>query len=271
MSNFLKKIKPLIKYIAIIIFAAFFFYPIFWMIILSIKPGLEEYTWSFIPYVQFQPNFGSWVYWITSGGILNYQPIRDSLIIGIGSATIATILGSMAGYSLARYEFKRIKNLTILLGFFYLRLLPPIVLALPMYILMSYVKLYDTPMAVILAHSTFFLPYAVIITRDAFKSLPIAMEESAMVDGASTFKILFRITLPVTTPALVAAFLLTFVFSWNEFLIAYVLTQKDVITIPLRLGGSPTQQLIAIMPPVVIALLLQRYLVSGLTMGSVKS
>lgn len=261
---------PLIKYIAIIILAAFFFFPIFWMIILSIKPGLEQYTWSFIPYVQFQPNFGSWVYWITSGAILNYLPIRDSLIIGVGSASIATIIGSMAGYSLARHKFRRIDNLKIMLGFFFLRLLPPIVLALPMFIFMSFVKLYDTPLAVILGHSVFFLPYAVIITHDAFRSLPVAMEESAMVDGASTIRILFRITLPLVAPALVAAFLLTFIFSWNEFLIAYVLTEKDVVTIPLRLGGNPTQQLIAIMPPVVIALLLQKYLVSGLTMGSVK-
>lgn len=266
-----RKCRSLIIYFLILVFAMFFFFPIFWMIVLSIKPGLQQYTSSFIPFVQFQPDFGSWVYWIAGGGILNFRPMRDSLIIGIGSASIATILGSMAGYSLARYNFKRIGNINILLGFFFLRLLPPIVLALPMYIFMSFVRLYDTPMAVILAHATFFLPYAVIITHDSFRSLPAAMEESAMVDGASTVKILYRITLPIVTPALVAAFLLTFVFSWNEFLIAYVLTEKDVVTIPLRLGGSPSQQLIAIMPPVVIALLLQKYLVSSLTMGSVKA
>ena len=270
MSNLIRRFRSLISYFFIILSALFFFYPIFWMIILSIKPGIEEFNWSFIPYLQFQPNFGGWIYALTN--IQNFLRMKDSLIIGIGSATIATILGSLAGYSLARHEFKVISNTTMVLGFIFFRLIPPIVLALPFFILMSFMRLYDTPVAVILAHSTFFLPYAVIITRDAFKSLPFGMEESAMIDGASTIRIMVKIVLPVIAPALVAAFLLIFTFSWNEFLLAYVLTEKNVVTIPLRLSGgfNPTQTLIAIMPPVIICLLLQKYLVTGLTMGSVK-
>jgi multiple sugar transport system permease protein len=131
-------------------------------------------------------------------------------------------------------------------------------------------RIYDTQAAVILAHSTLFLPYAVIITRDAFKALPLGMEESAMIDGASTMRIMVKIVLPLVSPALVASFLLIFTFSWNEYLLAYVLTELHVVPITLRIGGSPLQTLMNIMPPVVICLLLQKYLVSGLTMGSVK-
>ena len=270
MSKLIRRFRSLITYFLIIISALFFFYPFFWMIILAIKPGLQEFDWSFIPYLQFQPNFRGLVYALIN--VQNYLRMKDSLIIGIGSATIATVIGSLAGYSLARHEFKIISNLTMVMGFILFRLIPPIVLALPFFILISFMRLYDTPVAVILAHSTFFLPYAVIITRDAFKSLPLGMEESAMIDGASTIKILVKIVLPLVAPALVASFLLIFTFSWNEFLLAYVLTAKNVVTIPLRLSGgiNPILTLMSIMPPVIICLLLQKYLVTGLTMGSLK-
>lgn len=269
MSKLIKVIKSLSTYLVIVIIALFFFFPIFWTFILSIRPG-SEFGSSFIPYLQFKPNFGGLLFALIN--VRTLLSLKDSLIVGIGSATIATLIGSLAGYSLARYEFKRIDNTTIVIGFILFRLIPPVVLSIPFFILISLVKLYDTPEALILAYSTLFLPYVVIITRDAFKSLPFGMEESAMIDGASTIRILVKITLPLVTPALVAAFLLTFTFSWNEFLLAFVLTEQKVITIPIRLeeGFNPSQVLMSIMPPVIICLLLQKYLVSGLTMGSVK-
>ncbi|MGD0330709.1 MAG: carbohydrate ABC transporter permease [Nitrososphaeria archaeon] len=225
---------------------------------------------SFIPYVQFKPNFRGLI-----SGMINARTLlslKDSLIVCIPSATIATLIGSLAGYSLARHKFKRIDNVTIVTGFILFRLIPPVVLSIPFFILVILTKLYDTPEALILAYSTLFMPYVVIITRDAFKSLPSGIEESAMIDGASTIRMMVDITLPLVTPALFAAFLLTFTFSWNEFLLAFVLTEQKVITISIRLyeGFNPAQVLMSVLPPIIICLLLQKYLVSGLTMGSVK-
>ena len=263
------KFRSAITYILIIIFSLFFFFPIFWTFILSIRPG-SEFNASFIPFFQFKPNFGGWLREISNVRIL--FSLKDSLIVGIGTAIIATLIGSLAGYSLARYKFKMISNTTMVMGFILFRLIPPVVLALPFFVLIVTMRLYDTQAALILTYSALFMPYVIIISRDAFKSFPIGIEESAMVDGASTIRIMIKITLPLVTPALVAAFLLIFTFSWNEFLLAYILTQQKVITIPIRLSGGldPTMTVFSIMPPTIICLFLQKYLVSGLTMGSVK-
>jgi len=142
--------------------------------------------------------------------------------------------------------------------------------------------LIDTQLAVILIHGSAFLPYAVLVIRDAFKSVPVAMEESAFVDGASVLRVLTRIALPVVAPAVAAVFILTFSFSWNEFLFAFVLTSKNAFTLPIRIAESVTaigvffyalsiRQLIAVIPPIVLGILVQKYIVSGLTMGAVKA
>jgi multiple sugar transport system permease protein len=147
---------------------------------------------------------------------------------------------------------------------------------------MQSVGLIDTHLAVILVHAVAFLPYAVLVMRDAFKSIPVAIEESAFIDGASTLRVLTTIALPTVAPALTAVFILTFTFSWNEFLFSFVLTSKNAFTIPVRIAGTVTtvgvlfyilsiRQLIAVIPPIILGILVQKYIVSGLTMGAIKA
>ncbi|MCD6421435.1 MAG: carbohydrate ABC transporter permease [Thaumarchaeota archaeon] len=274
-----KLVKDVVTYVLLAIFLLFFIFPIYWTFITSIKIAADTFTSKFLPFIQFQPTLKGWIGQLEAAE--NFKALLNSTIIGIASAALATFLGSMAGYALARFRFRRVRNIDIISWFLGLRIMPPIALALPIYALMLSLRLLDTHLSVILIHAAFFLPYAVLISRDAFRSIPVEIEESALVDGCSRFQIFFRIALPLIAPALAAIFILTFAFSWNEFLFAFVLTDKIAVTMPVYIAGTVTtvgvlfdalsvRAMLAIIPPVVLGLLVQRYIVSGLTMGAVK-
>ena len=274
-------LKTAAIYVGILIFVAFFFFPILWMIVTSIKLPRDMFSLGVLPFIQFKPTLKHWHSELITVGAENRHALINSTIIGLSSATISTVLGILAGYALARYEFRRWKNIDIITWFLSLRFLPAISVAIPFYILIKTAGLLDTHIAVIILHSAFFLPYSVLVLRDAFKSLPREIEEAAMVDGASPSTILWRIAVPLIAPAIVAVFILLFSFSWNEFLFAFLLTSKVAVTMPVHIAGSVTtigvlfytlsvRQLLAIIPPVILALFIQRYIVSGLTLGAIK-
>lgn len=274
-------LKKVVIYLLIILFTAFFFFPVLWMIVTSIKYPRDIFTLGIIPFLQYQPTLQHWYSELVVVGAENFRALFNSTIIGVSSAAIATVLGILAGYSLARYEFKKWKNIDIITWFLSLRFLPAISVAIPFYAMIKSAGLLDTHIAVIILHSAFFLPYAVLVLRDAFKSLPREIEEAAMVDGASTMIIMWRIAVPLIAPAIAAVFILLFSFSWNEFLFAFLLTSKNAVTMPVHIAGSVTtigvlfytlsvRQLLAIIPPVILAMLIQKYIVSGLTLGAIK-
>jgi multiple sugar transport system permease protein len=265
----------------LIIFAFFFMYPFYWIIITSIKFPKDCFTLTFIPYLQFTPTPNNWIEQFETSGREILKCLQNSLIIGVGTAALATLLGVFAGYALARFRYVRWSNRDIIVYFLSLRILPPIVVAIPWYIMISRLGLIDTHLAVILAHAAFFLPYAVLVMRDSFRQLPIELEEAALVDGCSIWQTLVRIVLPVSAPALAAIFILIFSFSWNEFLFAFILTSENAVTFPVFIAGSlhaagvyywvlSVRQLLAIGPPVVIGVLMQKWIVRGLTLGAVR-
>lgn len=282
MPDFLKLVKSTLKYLLIIFFALFFFFPLFWMMVVSIKLSIDSFTMTFIPFLQFNPTLENWKWELITTSAQNIKFLLNSTTIGLGTAAIATLLGGFAGYALARYEFKRVRNINILTWFLSLRFLPPIALAIPLYAMMQSIGLLDNAIGMILIYSSAFTPYSVLVMRDAFKSLPPEMEESAFIDGASVLKTLRVIVLPLVAPALAAIFMLTFTFSWNEFLFALVLTIEKAVTVPIRLAGTVTtvgvlfyqlsvRQLIASVVPITLGVLVQKYIVSGLTMGAIKA
>ena len=161
------------------------------------------------------------------------------------------------------------------------RFLPPMVTAIPFFLVMKNLKLLDTQLALILANTTFVIPFAVLILQDVFRELPRELEESAYVDGASTFQAFYRIALPLAAPAIAAAGVICFAFAWNEFIFALILTYQNAQPITVIIAGLEhtqgiqfwfvaTRLLIAILPPAILALLAQRYIVRGLTFGAVK-
>jgi multiple sugar transport system permease protein len=161
------------------------------------------------------------------------------------------------------------------------RFLPPVVTIIPFFMVMQALKLTDTLLALILANATFTLPFTVLIMRDVFKDLPIEMEESAYVDGASHWQAFWHIALPLSAPAIAASAVIAFAFSWNEFLFGLVLSYKNAQPITVVIAGVEhtqgiqfwfvaTRLLVAILPPALLALTAQRFIVRGLTFGAVK-
>jgi multiple sugar transport system permease protein len=209
------------------------------------------------------------------GGI---QGLRDSMIISLATMLVTLVVGSLAAYSFARYRTGG-ENLS----FWVLstRMFPPVASALPLFLLFKQFKLLDTHMALIIANTIFNLPFVIWLLKGFFEDLPIELEEAALIDGASPFGAFRQIALPLVAPGLVATALFSFIFTWNEFMFALLFTRSEVrtltIIVPSLVGGHEilwgeiaAVGTVAIIPGVLLALLLQRYLVRGLTMGAVK-
>jgi len=161
------------------------------------------------------------------------------------------------------------------------RILPPVVIVIPMYILFQRVGLLDTKTALIITYLAVSLPIVVWLMRDYFSSIPIELEESATVDGASRYRIFLYIVLPLSAPGLVATFLLILVFNWNEYLLALFLTSSRAQTLPLTVAAQNATRgpqwwymsvliLIMIIPVIAMAIVLERYIARGLLVGAIK-
>jgi multiple sugar transport system permease protein len=151
----------------------------------------------------------------------------------------------------------------------------------PFFIVFSSLDLLDSRIALTLVNATFILPFVVVIVRQTFQDLPIDLEEAALVDGATHFGAFLRVAVPLAVPAIAAAALIMFASAWNEYLFAVILTVKEAATMPVHIAGGvdtrgvqfwfvAVRALIAMIPPVLLALLAQRYIVRGLTLGAVK-
>lgn len=275
-------IGNILIWLVIIIATLWVIFPFYWAIVTSFKqPTVILTKPSFVPFLQFTPTLQNWIDELTQRSREIGRGMMNSLIISIGATLIATTLGTLAGYGLARFRFRRWQNKDMTMWFLSQRFLPPMVTVIPFFLVMKTLKLLDTRLALILVNATFTMPFAVLMMRDAFKELPIELEELAWVDGASRFTSFFRIALPLAAPAMAAAAVICFAFSWNEFIFALILTLKNAQPITVVIAGVEhtqgiqfwfvaTRLLIAILPPALLALTAQRYIVRGLTFGAVK-
>jgi len=275
-------INNIALWLVIIIATMWGVFPFYWAIITSLKqPGVILTKPSLIPWLQFQPTLYNWRLEFSNRWPEISRAMGNSLIIALGSAVIAVGLGTLAGYGLARFRFYGWTNKDMTLWFLSQRFLPPMVTAIPFFIVMKTINLLDTQLALILANATFTMPFAVLTLRDVFKELPKELEESAWVDGASPFAAFWHIALPLAAPAIAAAMVICFAFAWNEFLFALILTYRNAQPITVVIAGVEhtqgvqfwfvaTRLLLAILPPALLALTAQRYIVRGLTFGAVK-
>jgi len=284
--------RPLLVgvYILLFVWAIFTLLPIYWIFVTSIKSAkaVQGPRPTFIPWVDFTPTLAAFQSIFGSGGGYGVSGLgnltvlmRNSFIAAFGSALLALALGTMTAYGLTRFRYRRWKNKDIAFWIVAQRMFPPVALIVPFYILFNQLNLLDRLPTLVIVYTAGNLPLVVWLLRDYFAALPIEIEEAAMVDGASRFGAFFRIALPLALPGLVVAFLFAFVFSWNEFLLALTLTLDKAKTLPLQLAGNVSVQgtrywdiaaqgLIVMLPPLLIALFLGRYLIRGLTMGAVK-
>ena len=264
----------IIKYVIILTAVAFFFFPIWWMFITSMKPQLEVmyYPPKFLPpEITFKYYFDA-LHWEAG------HSMRNSFIITSVTTVVATILGSMAGYSFARYK---IGGFHLPFWVLSIRMMPPVAAIIPLFMIMLKLRLIDTHLAIIITHLLVTLPFAVWMMRGFFIEMPVEIEEAATIDGCSKWQILWRIAFPLTAPGIAVTALFCFIFSWNEFVFALVLSRKDAITLPVIIAGTRTQfgihwsvmtamSAMACLPVFAIALVAQKYLVRGLTLGAIK-
>jgi multiple sugar transport system permease protein len=257
-------------------------FPFYWAITTSFKNRSDIVTKpTLIPWLDYQPTLFNWQNELGQRWPEISKALTNSLVIAIGASVIAIGLGTLAGYGLARFRFHRWSNSNMTMWFLSQRFLPPMVTAIPFFMVIKTLGLIDTRLGLILANATFTMPFAVLVLRDVFKDMSIEMEESAWVDGASHLQSFWYIALPLAAPAIAAALVICFAFSWNEFLFGLILSYERATPITVIIAGVShtqgiqfhqvaTRLLLAILPPAILALTAQRYIVRGLTFGAVK-
>ena len=261
--------------------ALLFVFPIYWAFSQSLRNPLDTFTVAGfgIPWVNFQPTLGNWIDQLSTPETV--QSLLNSTIIAVSASVLALAIGTPAAYALARFRFERWKNRDITVWFLSQRVLPPVATVVPFYLTMRWLGLLDTHLALILINATFVLPFVVVILRQTFLDLPIELDEAALVDGAGYFGAFWRVALPLAAPSMAATGLIIFAFTWNEFLFAVTLGSKRAITVPVHIAGAidtrgvqfwfmGVRAMVVMIPPVLIAIVAQRYIVRGLTLGAVK-
>jgi multiple sugar transport system permease protein len=268
----------LVCYVIAFLFAVYCIFPFYIIVTTALKNDREIFAWP--PVWQFHPtlaNFYDALFVFGGQGAGTF--ILNSIIITGASTVLSLVLGSMAAYGLARFKFRGRRQL----AFWILstRFAPPIAFAVPMYLMVLQLDLLDTHIALVLIYTSMNLSLVIWLLRGFFAEIPIEIEEAALVDGYTRLQIFFRIALPLVRPGIITAGVLASIFSWNEFLFASVLTQTNAPTLPVYLSGFSNAMgmawgqymavgVIALLPISAVALILQRYLVRGLTFGAVR-
>ncbi|MFM7173687.1 MAG: carbohydrate ABC transporter permease [Caldilinea sp.] len=255
-------------------------FPFYWAFVNSIKKPADTFRpGAWVPFWQFQPTLE---HWISELSILETRhALLNSTVIALGAATLSVLLGTAAAYALARFRFGKKGNANLTTWFLSQRILPPVVVVIPFFLIMRQLQLLDNVFALMLLNATFTLPFPVIILSQMIRELPKELEEAAYVDGATIFQGFLQVVLPLLLPGLVATWIICMAFSWNEFLLALSLTTKSAIPMPVIIAGAEhtrgvqfwyvgVRVLLTMLPPIVFALLAQRYIIRGLTLGAVK-
>ena len=285
-------IATVVVYAVLITWTVVALFPIFWTFSTTFKTAVDVTQGHILPFVDFQPDWkGLRSLGLSPDTIGQPSTVRDefllrltnSITVSLMAAGMATILGSLAGYGLARfdYRFGWMRNNDISFFFLSQLILPPVVLAMPFLVLYKHLDLLDTKFGLVVVYVLAVLPIVIWIMRDQFKSIPVELEQSAYVDGCSIWGAFLRITLPIAGPGIVAAFLIAFILCWNEYFFAALLTSTAAKTLPVMVASQTGSQGIswwsmaaiasaAILPLVIAGIALEKYIVKGLTAGAVK-
>jgi ABC-type glycerol-3-phosphate transport system permease component len=252
--------------------------PVFWMISTALKPETELFSappklWPSVP------DFSAFIRVFTDYPFLDY--FRNSLVVVSASTLISIAFSTLSAYGLSRFQFRgKGSFLTFLL---ISQMFPSIMLLIPYYKIMQTFGLVNTQTALILTYVSFTIPFCSWMMYGYFKSIPRELDEAAAIDGAGRFSVFARVVLPLTIPGLVATAIYSFVTGWNEYIFALILTSsEDMKTVPIGIGQLIGQykimwndlmaaSLYAIIPLMIFFIFLQKYLISGLTAGGVKS
>ena len=276
-KKFRRIVKRVVLYAFLIVITVITVYPIVQIFGISLRPANELYSTSlriipenasFEAYrtVLFKKDFGTW--------------LRNSLIVALAVSVLGVSLASTSGYAFSRFKFKGKKSGLIVI--LMTQMFPATMLLLPLYVLMNKLGLIDTLIGIIIAYTATALPFCIWTMKGYYDTIPRDLEEAAVIDGTSELGAFLRVTLPLSAPALVITALFSFMAGWSEFMVARVIIhQKDLYTLPLGLENLTSTfqtewanyaagSILVCIPVVVLFLLLSKFLISGLTLGSVK-
>jgi multiple sugar transport system permease protein len=254
---------------------ALWLFPIYWLIITSFKP--TEAIDRAIPVFVFRPTFENYRDLFAR---FNFAHILQNSLVVTGTTTAVVIAaGVLAAYALARMHVPGGKQ--IALWILSLRFIPVIAVGIPFYLMWQRLNLLDTYLGLVLVYVAFNLPFAIWLLRGFLVELPLDLDEAAMLDGLSRLHIIRRIIVPVALPGVAATAIFTFVFTWNEYLMALLLTAVRATTVPVTVskfimayailwGDVSAAAVIELVPMLIVVFLLQRHIVRGITLGAVK-
>jgi multiple sugar transport system permease protein len=269
------------RYLLIVFVALLALLPVYWMINMSFKTKAEFVARPPTLVVQ-QPTLENYYDLLVTQKFYRYG--INSLLVAAMAATLAVTVGTMAAYALSRYRLPRNFNYHLLFTVLTVRMFPPVVTIIPIFALYSMNilghRMLDTRIGLALVHGFVEIPLVIWMMIGFFRDIPRDMEEAALVDGDSRFAVMRKIAIPLAAPGLAATFILVFISSWNEFLMALILTQSKAQTLPIAVAGQITQfdirygnmmaaGVITTVPVLILALLAQRHLTRGLAVGGV--
>jgi len=262
-------------YVALGVIIVFCVFPIYWIVSASLKTSAEASQMP--PAWWFQPNLENYFNAFENRNLGRF--VLNSVIVASGSTVLAVAMGSLTAYSFSRFSFKREKDLTFWI--LSTRMFPPITAVLPLFLLYRQFGLIDSRQGLIIAYCAFNLGFAVWMMRGFFDQVPREIDEMGWVDGCTPWGAFVRLVLPLAKPGLAATTMVTFLFCWNEFLFALILTRKTAVTLPVGVMGFVTMRgilwgpmsaaaTVLMVPMIVFAFISQKYLIRGLTFGAVK-
>ncbi len=264
-----------LHFLANLLVTALFLFPLVWMVLGAFKA--EGDLLSPDPVWFFEPTLEHWRYIIENWDV--EQHMLNSVIISVATTCLTLLLGLPAAYGLARFPIRG-KN-TITFEILSLKMIPPIAALVPLFVLTQRVGLYNTLSVLILLNTAFQLPFVILVLKSFVEEIPPEIDEAAVVDGCSSFGVLWRTILPLAIPGLICCAVFVFIFTWNEFMMANTLVSGDQRPLPPIVGLALTHRgilwgpalalgVVVLLPVLVLTFTLSRYMARGLTFGAVK-
>jgi multiple sugar transport system permease protein len=272
-----KGMHKLLKNVGFYALVAIFMFPtvfvFYWMITLSLKPQIEAAAYPPI-FFRFSVTFKGYMEVFAKHPFLLYT--WNSLVVAVGSTLLGLVVGLPAAYSIAQWRQHKFA-LTILVA----RIIPGISYLIPWYILFRNLKMVDTYQALILTHLVVGLPIIIWVMIGFFEDIPTELREAAMIDGCTDYGAFWRVAVPLVKPGVVATSVLAFIFSWNNFLFSVILAGRNTRTLPIAVfnmigyeeinwGPLAAAATLITLPVILLTLIIQRHIVTGLTFGAVK-
>ena len=282
----MRKLYITLKYLFIGLWSMFVVAPFLWALSTSFK-DFNSVTGgaTYIPWVDFEPSLEGWRVLLRSpaqGGVNIVEPYFNSIAVTCSASFISIFLGTLAAYALSRFTFKAgfIKNSDITFFFISQRIMPPIVLSIPFFIMLGKLGLLDSMVGLVMVYVVLLMPIAVWIMVDFFNKVPREIDETALIDGCNPYQAFYKVVLPNSVPGLIVAGMFCMIFGWTDFFFAFILTFTEVQLLPVAIvslnssiapwWSLSASALVSVAPLIIVAFIVERYLSKGNLSGALK-